>query len=127
MNKDDLLEDMRSSIGTKDPLVFFSCLVDVFDHLFNQIDDLKKELKSVQLNSTLAIQWDSKVAKNLIDEEIMVLRKIGKQDDGTNFWEPEIKALQETYMQGKNIDDYVSFCAFWQDLLGYHPFLEKRK
>lgn len=127
MNKEDLLKEMKESIGTKDPLVYFSSLVDAFSHLFNQMDDLKRELKSVQLNSNLAIQWDPKVAKNLIDEEIIVLRKIGKQDDGSNMWEPEIKELQKAYLQGLYMDNYNSFCSFWQDLLGYHPFLEKRK
>lgn len=127
MNREDVLKQMKDSVGTKEPTAFFAQMVDALSLLFDRIDDLEKELKTVQINSTLAIHWDPRLAEKMISDEIQTLRRIGKQLDGPNMWENEIKELQSSYMTGNVVVSYPTFCTFWQDLLGYHPFLEHRK
>jgi hypothetical protein len=118
MNREDLLKQMRSAVGTKDPLEFFSGLVDVFTLLFDRIDHLEKDLTRVKTQSSLAIQWEPKVASDLLAKEVDVLRK----DKDTYF--NEITALKKAFAEDKVTQNYQEFCRFWQDTLGWHPFLD---
>lgn len=129
MNKEDLIKEMKESIGTKDPIIFFQKMTDAFTMLFDNMDDLKKEVKRAQLNAVLAIDWDMQIARKMLDEEITFLRQVANQNFGTtNMFENEIKELKNVLMTGGGIiGNYKAFVAFWQDLLGYHPFLEHRK
>lgn len=128
MNREDLLKEMKDSVGTKDPIVFFQKMTDAFSLLFESLDSLEVQVKKAQLNSVLAIDWDVEAAQDLISKEVSYLRKNGKQTDGTNIFTDEIAALQQEAMIREEMNEgYKSFCAWWKDLLGYHPFLESRK
>ncbi len=123
---EQVLQEMKESIGTKDPLIFFDKMVEVHSHLFEKISKIEKDLQKIKLNSILAIQWDKRIAMSIINEEVHFLRKTGKQEDGSNIYENEIKRLQNAYMEdGDFLASYASFCNFWSDLLGHHPFLER--
>jgi hypothetical protein len=61
MNQKDLLKEMKDSVGTKDPVVFFEKMVSVFEVMFEKLDGLEKDVKRVKTNSALAIQWEPKV------------------------------------------------------------------
>ncbi len=118
MIKEVLLKELKESIGNKDPILFFEKFVDVFSLLFDKIDRLEKKVKLVQNNSALAIKWEPKLAADMLVKEIEVLRK----DKDT--YASEISELKRAYAEGEVVKDYVSFCTFWQDTLGWHPFLD---
>ena len=118
MKREDLLAEMKSSVGTKDPIVFFDKLVDVFTLLFNHIDKLEFRLARIKIQSALAIQWEPRVASNMLAKEVDILR----EDKDTYF--QEITALKQAMLEDKVTQDYNSFCKFWLDTLGWHPFLD---
>lgn len=118
MDKDKLLQEMKDSIGTKDPIEFFNKFVDVFELLFTKIDKLESNLKSVKNNTALSIQWEPKIAAEMLIKEIEVLR-----NDKITYAE-EISALKKAYAEGQVVQNYDTFCQFWVDTLGWHPFLE---
>jgi hypothetical protein len=117
MNRQDLLKEMRESIGTKDPIEFFSKLTDALGLLFDQIDRLKHDLMSVQINSALAIQWEPKLASDLLSAQVENLRG----DKETYF--NEISALKKAFAEDVVTQSYQDFVKFWQETLGWHPFL----
>ena len=82
MSHRNILKEMRDSIGTKDPVEFFEKMVLVFDVMFTKLEGLEKDLNKVKTNSALSIQWDSKVASDMLTRQIQVLRedrdKIGR-------------------------------------------------
>lgn len=128
MNKEDVLKEMKESVGTKDPEIFFSKMVDLFSLLFDKIDSLSKDLERVQLNSTMAIHWDERLAMKMVNDEIQHMRATGKDHaSNLNIYSNEIYSLQCVYKDSSVIKNYVEFCKFWQDTLGYHPFLEARQ
>lgn len=128
MNKEDVIKEMRESIGTKDPEVFFSKMVDLFSILFDKIDSLSSDLEKVQLNSTMAIHWDERLAMKMVDDEIQHMYITGKDKMlGGNIYADEITFLKGVYLDRSPLKNYVEFCRFWQDTLGYHPFLEARQ
>ena len=128
MNSKDLLKEMKDSIGTKDPEVFFAKMTDLFSVLFDKIDSLNEELERVKLNSAMAIHWDERIALKMIDDEIQHMRTTGKDAVfGGNIYDNEINSLQLTYMGSDRIKSYAAFCKYWQEVLGYHPFLEQRQ
>jgi len=118
MKQEDLLTEMRNSIGTQDPIIFFEKMVDVFDQLFNQIDQLKFEVKKANTKATLAIQWEPKVASTMLSNMINDLR----QDKETYF--EEISELKKAFAEDVVTQTYDTFCKFWIDVLGWHPFLD---
>jgi hypothetical protein len=118
MNRNDLLKEMRDSIGTQAPVVFFEKMIDVMKLLFDRIDDLEKDLKETRINSALAIHWEPKVAAAMLSNQINVLR----QDKETYF--DEITKLKKAFVEDRITQNYQDFCNFWQDVLGWHPFLE---
>lgn len=111
MKREVVLKEMRESIGHKEPVDFFAKMVDVFELLFDRIDKL-------QTNSALAINWEPKVASDMIAKQVIVLR----QDKDTYF--NEITMMKQAFAEGKVTQDYATFCKFWQDTLGWHPFLD---
>jgi hypothetical protein len=119
INKDKLLNEMRESVGNEDPVVFFKKMVDVFDHLFSKIEKLENECKKAKLNAALAINWDPKIAAHLIEKQLEFLRSSEDKD----IYVEEIKKLKEAYKYA-TFTDAKSFADFWQDTLGYHPFLD---
>lgn len=118
MNSKDLLKEMKDSVGTKDPVVFFEKMVSVFEVLFEKLDGLEKDMARVKTNSALAIQWEPKVASDMLTKQIDLLR----QDRET--YHAEISALKAAYATGTVVLSYDRFCNFWLDTLGWHPFLD---
>lgn len=121
LKREDLLKEMKESIGTKDPVVFFQSMIDVFNLLFDRIDSLESSNHRLQTNTALAIQWEPKVASNLLSKQIDILR----QDKETYF--TELSALKIAYGENKVTQSYAEFCKFWVDTLGWHPFLDYSK
>lgn|ERR1700723_403280 len=113
MKRADLLKEMKESIGTKDPIVFFEKMTDMFGLLFDHIDRL-------ETHSALAIEWEPRVAADMLAKQIDVLR----QDKDTYF--VEITALKRAYAEDIITQNYNSFCVFWRETLGWHPFLDYR-
>ena len=124
MNREDLLKEMKNTIGTESPRIFFDKMVDVFGLLFDKLDRLEKQLKITKRYAALSINWNDQCAKTMIMEEIAFLRKNGKQPDNTNLYSNEIEKLE--YMYNWPIGSCENFCHQWQLILGYHPFLEAR-
>lgn len=118
MNRDIILQDMKASVGTQDPIIFFEKMVDVFTLLFDRLDELEVEVKKANLKAALAIQWEPKMASTMLTSMIEDLR----QDKETYF--DEIAALKKAFVEDKVTQNYSDFCVFWEDTLGWHPFLD---
>jgi hypothetical protein len=121
MNHQDLLKEMKESVGAKDPIEFFGKLVDVFSLLFDRIDYLEKEVLCVRINSALAIQWDPKLASDMLAGQVEALR----QDKDIYF--TELTAIKRAFGEDKVTQSYQEFCQFWEDTLGWHPFLNYKR
>ena len=119
MKREDFLKEMRESVGTKDPIVFFQKMVDVFGLLFDEIDHLKETNQRLKTQSALAIQWEPKVASDMLARQVYVLRNQGEDDFAT-----EITALKKAFADDRVTQNYNDFCNFWSDTLGFHPFLD---
>ena len=118
MKREDVLKEMRECIGTQDPVVFFDKMVDVFDLLFNQIDQLKFEVNKANVKATLAIKWEPRVASQMLADVIQDLRQ------NRDTYSEQLSKLKKAYAENIVTQNYDSFCNFWEDILGYHPFLE---
>ena len=118
MKREDLLKDMKAAIGTQDPIVFFEKMVDVFVLLFDKIEKLEQETSKTKLQSALAIEWEPRIAADMLASKIEVLRK----DKDTYF--AEITAFKKAYAEDLVTQNYSQFCQFWIDTLGWHPFLD---
>ncbi len=121
LKREDLLKEMKEAIGTKDPVVFFGKFVDVFSLLFDRIDQLDAVNHRLQTYAALAIQWEPRVASDLLVRQISVLR----QDKDTYF--NELSALKKAHAENIVTQNYPDFCRFWLDTLGWHPFLDYSK
>lgn len=119
MKREDVLKDMRLSVGTQDPIVFFDKMVDLFSMLFDRIEHLETGLNRVKTHSALAIQWEPKVAADMLSKQISVLKRADKE-----AYFVEISSLQKAYAEDIVTQEYASFCQFWLDTLGWHPFLD---
>ena len=117
MNREDVLKEMKEMVGKKDPIEFFGKMVDMFSLLFDRIDRMEGELLATRLNSGLAIQWEPKLASDMLAAQVDVLR----QDKETYF--NEISALKKAFAENIVTQNYATFVAFWQETLGWHPFL----
>jgi hypothetical protein len=118
LKREEMLSDMRKTIGTQEPIFFFEKMVDIFDLLFDRIDELQIEAKKTSLKATLAIQWEPKLASTMLSLMIDDLR----EDKETYF--DEISQLKKAYVEDRVTQNYNDFCVFWEDTLGWHPFLE---
>ncbi len=125
MNRQDLIKEMRASVGTKDPVVFFEKMVDLFDALFEEVAFLRTEVQDTKNFLTLAIKWDPKVANAMLVRTIMELRDKGNDGDGVNVFHEEISTLKKLMMNGEMTTDYDSFVKKFIETLGYHPFLRE--
>ena len=121
LKREDLLKDMKETIGNKDPIVFFEKMVDAFGLLFDRIDQLEADNRRLQTHTALAIQWEPRVASDLLAKQIEILR----QDKATYF--NELTALKKAYAENIVTQNYPDFCQFWLDTLGWHPFLDYTK
>jgi hypothetical protein len=118
MKREDLLAEMKKGIGNEDPIVFFSKMIDVFSLLFDRIDFLERDLRRIKIQSALAINWEPKVASDMLADQINILR----QDKDTYF--TELSTLKKAFAEDKVTQNYDDFCNFWIEVLGWHPFLE---
>lgn len=122
MDRKALLSEMKNSVGTQDPVVFFAKMIDVFNLLFDRIDELEFEVKGSSLKATLAIQWEPKVASGLLSSAIDEMRGRDKE-----LYCEEISQLKKAFVEDKITQNYQDFCKFWEEVLGYHPFLDYNK
>lgn len=125
MKRDDVLKEMKECIGTQEPVVFFEKMVDVLNLLFVQLDSMKSQIdfltqenKQLKIQTALSIQWEPKLASTMLTEMIAKLRL-----DKETYHE-ELTKLKTAFIDDKVTQNYNDFCNFWQDTLGYHPFLE---
>jgi hypothetical protein len=118
MKREELLKEMKTSIGNKDPIVFFEKMIDIFNLMFDRLEEMEKDLKETRIQSALAIQWEPRVAAAMLTDQIAILRA----DSDTYF--TELTALKKAYAENKVTQNYHDFCQFWEETLGYHPFLE---
>jgi len=117
MNRKDLIQEMKDSVGVKDPIVFFTKMTDLFDLLFDKIENLESENNSIRTLAALAIEWEPKLASNMLIGQINIMRA-DKQ-----LYHNQISAFKEAYSENKVTKDYVTFVNFWTEILGWHPFL----
>ena len=118
MKREDILKEMKDSVGTQNPIDFFKNFVDLFKILFDKIDHLENTLKDVKKQSALSIQWEPKIASDMLTAELVKLR----EDKDT--YVAEITAFKKAYAEGKVVQHYDTFCQFWFETLGWHPFLD---
>lgn len=125
MTKEDLLKEMRDCVGYKEPIGFFRKMVDVFILIFEKLDSIEKKIETletstdrIRVQSALSIQWEPKVAADMLCKQIDILRK----DKDT--YHKEISDLKKAYTEDRVTQNYHDFCKFWQDTLGWNPFLE---
>ena len=118
MKREDLLKEMRDSIGKDLPVDFFAKFVDVFTILFDKIDHLEKEIKATKRNTTLAIAWEPKIAADMLVKQIDVMR------NDKDTYAVELVEFKRAYAEGRVVMRYDTFCEFWNNILGYHPFLQ---
>jgi hypothetical protein len=121
MKPEDLLKEMKNTIGKKDPIEFFGKMVDMFGLLFNRLDQLAFDINKANIKATLAIQWEPKVAASMLSSMIEDLR-----DDKDTYFD-EISKLKKAFVENKVTQNYSDFCKFWEETLGYHPFLNYKK
>lgn len=117
-NIKDLLKEMKESVGTKEPTLYFDKLTDVLGLLTDKIDKLEVTIERTRIRSALAIQWEPKIAADMLVAQISLLR----EDKET--YHVELSALKVAYAEGKVTQNYNDFCQFWIDTLGWHPFLD---
>lgn len=119
MNRETLLKDMKESVGTKEPIEYFDKLSDVLTLLFNRIDELEGKVDRLSVHSALAIQWDPRLASDMLAKEVTRLRLADK-----DTYAAEISSLKAAFAEDKVTQSYDEFVNFWRDTLGFHPFLD---
>ena len=119
MTSKNIFQEMRDMIGIQQPIEYFRKLTDVLQSLSEQVAKLSVDMERLKTNTALAIQWEPKVASNMLAEEIKKLREADKE-----MYAAEISLLQQAYAGYRITQEYADFCNFWQATLGYHPFLE---
>ena len=117
MKHESLLEEMKGSIGTKDPIDFFMSLTNLFSIMFDKLSKIEKDLNKLKINTALSLQWDSRVANEMLLEQIEILRK----DKET--YHAELSACKVAYANGVITQQYSTFVEFWINTLGFHPFI----
>jgi hypothetical protein len=116
--RDQLLKDMESSVGTKDPLVYFKNMTLLFKFLFEELDSLSQENEMLKTMTALAIKWEPTVARDMLDAQVNRLR------ESKDVYHAEISDFKKARMEDSVTQNYDSFCKFWEDTLGYHPFID---
>lgn len=118
MRREAVLKEMREAVGTKEPVEFFGKMVDVFGLLFDEIDRLQNDVSRIKAHSALAIQWEPKVASDLLAKQVDILRR------SKDLYFIEIEELKRAFAEDRVTQNYHDFVKFWQDTLGWHPFLD---
>lgn len=118
MDRKKILEDMKNSVGTKNPIEFFKQFVDIFNLLFDELDSVNDKLNKIKIQSALAIKWEPRLASMLLSNQIEILRA-----DKETYHEV-LSEFKKAYAEDVITQSYDVFCVFWQEQLGYHPFLE---
>ena len=120
-----IIDEMNNAVGTKEPIEYFKSLTVAFEIMFDllqtqekHMQDMRAELNRIKLQSALAIQWEPKVASNMMSKQIDVLRA----DKDTYF--QELDAFKKAYTEDRVTQNSHDFCKFWSETLGFHPFLE---
>lgn len=121
MKREELLKEMKESIGTKDPIEFFDKLTDVLTALFDRIDQLEVEVRKSSTAAIAASHWDPRLASDMIASEV---KKLRESSADKTVWAVEITALKQAYAEDKVTQNYEDFVKFWQSTLGFHPFLD---
>lgn len=119
MKHQDLLKQMQDTIGVQDPIVYFDKFTQLLGLLFDRLDTLETQVQRLGAHVSLAIQWDPKVASNMLAQQIKTLKRADK-----DIYTCEIAALQAAYTNDHITQEYSDFCTFWQEVLGYHPFMD---
>jgi hypothetical protein len=119
MKHTQLLKEMKDSIGVQEPVVYFDKMTQLLGLLFDRLDQLEAQVYYLKTQSALAIQWEPRVAADMLVKQINELRDA---DEAT--YAVEIAALKVAYAEDRVTQEYASFCQFWLDTLGYHPFLD---
>ena len=121
----DLIDKMNETIGTQKPIEYFKLLTKAIEMLIDDnivqrelIQEMRDELHRVKTQSALAIQWEPKVAADMLSKQIDIFRK----DKETYF--QELDLFKKAYTEDRVTQNYHDFCRFWVDTLGWHPFLE---
>ena len=117
MDKEQILKDLKESVLNKEPIEYFGKLAETLELLFSKIQNLENNLNQVKVQSALAIQWEPKVAADMLNKQIEVLRK------DKDLYKTEISAFKKAVIEDIITQNYSSFCVFWQMILGFHPFL----
>lgn len=94
MTREDLIKNMRDCIGEKEPIEFFNHMVTVFDRLFDEINSLNKEVQDLKTRSALSIQWEPKVAANMLSDRISEMR-------GNDLYKDEVVELKKAYAEDR--------------------------
>ena len=120
-----IIHDMNDAVGTKEPIEYFKSLTSAVEVMFNlllvqdrQLQLLREELQKVKTQSALAIQWEPKVAAEMLSKQIDVFRK----DKDTHFH--ELGVFKKAYTDDRVTQNYHDFVEFWSNTLGWHPFLD---
>lgn len=77
-------------------------------------------MKSVKTFSALAIQWEPRVASDMLASQITRLRN----DKDKDMYVTELTELKKAFAEDSVTQSYELFCSFWVKVLGWHPFLE---
>jgi len=117
-SRNKLFEETLLSIGNKDPIEYFKNITILLRELFNKIDHLESQVKQAKFNAALAIDWDAKLAADMISKQIDILRSSQDKD----LYKEELRKLKAAYSLSFN--NPKSFVDFWIETLGYHPFLD---
>lgn len=117
--REKLFKDMKESIGNEKPMIFFEKFLDVFSLFFRHLEKIQSDLDSIRTNSALAIQWEPKVASDMLAKQIEILRQ-----DKDGIYQSEITECKIAYGEDKVTQNYNDFCNFWVKTLGWHPFLD---
>ena len=121
--KKDLLNILKSSVGKEDPIVYFATLAEVIEQFSSSLESMESQLKLIERNSVLAIEWDAKVALDMILEQIEALRASPNRE----IYDDIILQLKTASVTPSITENYKQFCKFWLDTLGFHPFLNYKK
>lgn len=121
----NIITEMRDSVGQKDPIEYFKTLTTAFEILFDylgaqekELQAIRSELQKVKTQSALAIHWEPKVAADMISKQIDVLRT------DKDIYFNEISSFKKAYNEDVVTQNYCDFVSFWVSALGFHPFLE---
>lgn len=115
----NLIKEMKNSIGVKEPVDFFHNMTDLLESMLNRLSDIEDKLKIVTTQSSLGINWDPKIASEMLVAEIEKMRA------NKEVFATELHAFKVAYGENEITKDYQTFVNFWVDTLGWHPFIDR--